>query len=248
LLKGVGNEVFASFASTESKSRVSLLPLLRAPHTDYRIREEALEHMRQQALPQRPLQCLRCHEPQNFPEPAQWTQHLTDLGITQERHRRIATEGALLGSVLDHGVSPGLAIVSEDAGPFNILLPDLCWVHAERLVHKLPPSTRTIARTSPGYAIQSGHFMQTSRHTKPIPPPNPEKHIPCASSMHPRPAISLKCAPPGGSCASIGNNSFCSLYGKSSACSPPRCTYSPLPSQNWLHVCSTGLHTFSGRC
>jgi len=55
----------------------------------------------------------------------------------KERHRRIATEGALLGSLLAHGFSPELAIVSDDAGQFDILLHGLCWVHAERLVHKL---------------------------------------------------------------------------------------------------------------
>jgi hypothetical protein len=84
----IGNEVFAWFASTESKSRINFLPLLRAPHTDYRTHEEALGYMRQQGLPQRPLEYLRSHERKHFADPAQWTQHLTDLGITQERHRR----------------------------------------------------------------------------------------------------------------------------------------------------------------
>jgi len=32
-----------------------------------------------------------------------------------------------------------LVIVSDDAGQFNILLHALCWVHAERLIHKLIP-------------------------------------------------------------------------------------------------------------
>ena len=30
-------------------------------------------------------------------------------------------------------------IVSDDAGQFNVLLHALCWVHAERLIHKLIP-------------------------------------------------------------------------------------------------------------
>jgi hypothetical protein len=32
-----------------------------------------------------------------------------------------------------------LAIVSDDAGQFNVLLHGLCWIHAERLVHTLLP-------------------------------------------------------------------------------------------------------------
>ena len=57
--------------------------------------------------------------------------------ITTERHVRIATEGALLGSVLEHGLDPGLAIISDDAGQFNVLLHGLCWIHAERTINKL---------------------------------------------------------------------------------------------------------------
>jgi hypothetical protein len=82
---------------------------------------------------------LRNHEQQQFAEAAQWNQHLTALGITSARQRRIATEGALLGSALAHGLSSALAIVSDDAGQFNVLLHGLCWVHAERVVHKLIP-------------------------------------------------------------------------------------------------------------
>jgi len=61
------------------------------------------------------------------------------MGIEHERHRRIATEGALLGGLIEKGFSPELVIVSDGAGQFAILLHALCWVHAERLVHKLIP-------------------------------------------------------------------------------------------------------------
>jgi hypothetical protein len=135
----IGNECFAWFETTASKSRVNFLQLLRAHHSDYQINDQALTYMRQQRLPQQPLQRLLKHESRYFPEQEHWEQHLTDLGITRERHRRIATEGALLGSVFANGLSPDLAIISDDAGQFNVLLHGLCWVHAERLVHKLIP-------------------------------------------------------------------------------------------------------------
>src|SRR5260370_32947196 len=53
--------------------------------------------------------------------------------------RNIAIEGALLGSLKRHGVAPDLAIISDDAGQFNVMIHGLCWGHAERLVHKLLP-------------------------------------------------------------------------------------------------------------
>jgi len=62
---------------------------------------------------------------------------LQSWGITEERHVRIVTEGALLGSVLAHGINPELTIVSDDAGQFNVLRHALCWVHAERVLAKL---------------------------------------------------------------------------------------------------------------
>ena len=51
--------------------------------------------------------------------------------------RWIATEGALWGSVMSHGLLKGAVIVSDDAGQFNVGHHALCWVHAERLIHKL---------------------------------------------------------------------------------------------------------------
>ena len=54
---------------------------------------------------------------------------------------RVATEGALWGAIKAHGLLPGTVIVSDDAGQFLVGGPALCWVHAERLVHKLDTFT-----------------------------------------------------------------------------------------------------------
>ena len=59
------------------------------------------------------------------------------LGFTKQRHIRIATEGALLGSILDHGFNPDLIVVSDDAGQFDVFLHALCWIHAERKINNL---------------------------------------------------------------------------------------------------------------
>ena len=139
----IGNDYFAWFASTESKSRLNFLQLLRAGHTDYRVEEDALVYMGRQKLPKGLVAGLRNHPQRCFATKAQWDTHLTQVGITQPRHRRIATEGALLGSALHHGVPPDLAIVSDDAGQFNVLRHGLCWVHTERLIHKLIPLNET---------------------------------------------------------------------------------------------------------
>ncbi len=67
----------------------------------------------------------------------QWKSFLKELDIFSDIHVRIATEGALLPSVLEHGINPDLVILSDDAGQFNIFLHALCWIHAERTLNKI---------------------------------------------------------------------------------------------------------------
>jgi hypothetical protein len=134
----IGNELFAVFASTESKSRLNFLELLRQPHTDYVINETAVAYWRRQKLPQATRDQLR-RGPQAFADPAAWQARLRGLGITQPRHVRIASEGALLGSLIAHGVSPELVILSDGAGQYDVLAHAACWIHAERPLARMIP-------------------------------------------------------------------------------------------------------------
>lgn len=142
----LGNDRFAYFASTDSKSRINFLGLLRAGHDVYTVNDAALAYMVKQSLPKGPLESLR----QLQDEPAldgqaahllvgreAWQAKLKDFAIIDERPVRIATEGALLGTVIEQGVAPDLAILSDDAGQFDVLVHALCWVHAERNLVKL---------------------------------------------------------------------------------------------------------------
>ena len=51
----------------------------------------------------------------------------------------LRAEGALLGSLIDHGVSPELVVLSDGAGQFNLLVHAACWVHAERPLARMIP-------------------------------------------------------------------------------------------------------------
>jgi hypothetical protein len=135
----IGNEWFAWFASTGSKSRINFLQLLHAGNITYCLNEHALSYFQEERLPKEPLRRLKGQPQARIAAGTCWEEHLDALGITRQRHRRIATEGALLGGLIDKGFSLDLVIVSDGAGQFAILLHALCWVHAERLVHKLIP-------------------------------------------------------------------------------------------------------------
>lgn len=133
----IGNDLFAWFQSTGSKSRVNFLELLRADRKDYIINEEAIEYMKAGGLPATPLKKLAAEQNRVFEDEKEWLAALEAWAITGPRHIRIATEGALFGSILEHGFNPELVILSDDAGQFNVLLHALCWIHAERTIRKL---------------------------------------------------------------------------------------------------------------
>ncbi len=68
-----------------------------------------------------------------------WQKWLEQQSYTTKRHQRILTEGALMGGLLEQGIATELGIVSDDAGQFNIFDYALCWIHMERLIHRLIP-------------------------------------------------------------------------------------------------------------
>jgi len=134
----IGNEFFATFASTASKSRLNFLEMLRGPNTDYVINETAVVYWRRQRLPKAMIDRLRRGR-HVFADAAAWQARLRQLGITTPRHVRIASEGALLGSLIAQGVSPELVILSDGAGQYDVLAHAACWIHAERPLARMIP-------------------------------------------------------------------------------------------------------------
>jgi hypothetical protein len=116
------------FATTGSKSRRNVLELLRAGHGDYVINAEALASMRGRGLAGPILARLAEHADRAFADRAAWSAQLEALGISaltvNPDPTRIATAGALWGSIKAHGflpntVIPACAGTSDEAGQFN---------------------------------------------------------------------------------------------------------------------------------
>jgi hypothetical protein len=141
----IGDDRFTAFRTGGSKSRQAFLSTLRAGHGEYVISEAALDYMRGRALAGPVIEQLAAHPAKIFADEAAWKAHLELLGIDQlavtPEPVRIATEGALWGTIQARGLLPDTVIVSDDAGQFRLGEHALCWVHAERLVHKLLPTT-----------------------------------------------------------------------------------------------------------
>ncbi len=133
----IGNESFSWFESTSSKSRINFLKLMRAGHSDCAINMDAFCYMQSNKLPQEALNTINNNLRMIFANDSQWNEFLTENGIVNDRHVQIATEGALIGSIIEHGISKQLVIVSDDAGQFNVMLHALCWIHANRAIDKI---------------------------------------------------------------------------------------------------------------
>ena len=137
----IGNAHFAWFGTRPRRARLDFLHLLRAGHSDLRHQYRGARlHASTRAVLPRCIARLAEHPQRFFTSQVAWTAHLDRLGISALEVNpdpvMVATEGALWGSVR-HGFLPDTVIVSDDAGQFNVGPHGLCWVHAERLVHKL---------------------------------------------------------------------------------------------------------------
>jgi len=141
----IGDERFTAFRTGLSKSRQAFLSMLRAGHGEYILNDEALAAMSRRGLAGPVIATLMAHPQRIFADEAAWRAHLHDLGLDRLTVTpdpvTIATEGALWGTIRHHRLLEGTVIVSDDAGQFRVGEHALCWVHAERLVHKLVPMT-----------------------------------------------------------------------------------------------------------
>ena len=139
LRAGIGNELFAWFSSTESKSRINFLSCLgQGTDQSYVLNAGALAYMEQQKLP--PVLLARLEDktvPVETTTQTDLEAWLESQGINSPRHRKIIIEGALMGGLLAQGIPANFSIVSDDAGQFNVFDHALCWIHAERIINRL---------------------------------------------------------------------------------------------------------------
>ncbi len=133
-------------ARRSSKSRLNFLDLLRAGHTDYVINDAALSYMRDRALSGPVIARLAEHPDKQFADHGAWQAHLERLGHQRAQgHPRPGCRSpprARCGAASSRmtfcarrwlsATTPASSIVGRHA---------LCWVHAERLVHKLDTFT-----------------------------------------------------------------------------------------------------------
>ena len=138
-----GNELFASFHTTDSKSRLNFLRLLCLPEERYSLNEEMLLSLELWGAPQVLQERIAALEEAAYLGRETFAKQLDRWGITRESHRTMVCEAALYGTLLTERWYDNLGLVSDDAPQFKLLgfVHGLCWVHAERKVSRLIPLT-----------------------------------------------------------------------------------------------------------
>lgn len=140
-----GSDRFTAFRTGPSKSRLAFLRNLLGGTGRYAVNAAAVAYMRAANLAHGAIEALTGAQDLEFACEADWRAHLEGLGVTELRVApdpvRTASEGALWGAICAEDRLGRAVLLSDDAGQFHVGVHALCWVHAERLVHKLVPAT-----------------------------------------------------------------------------------------------------------
>lgn len=172
----ISNSFFASFSTTDSKSRINFLEILRSPLEEYVVGGDALFYMDFQGLSQRWLRRLELavgEEGLFITGATAWQEQLDAWEITSDETRRIVTEGALFGCLMYHDMYIHQPMISDDAGQFKILgyLHGLCWLHAERNVARVVPLSAHQHRILEGVRSDIWNYYQRLKTYRVSPTP-----------------------------------------------------------------------------
>ncbi|QAB00942.1 hypothetical protein DC439_24360 (plasmid) [Agrobacterium tumefaciens] len=139
----IGGPNLTVFRTTKSKSRLSLLSLLRGNYQDYVLNDAAFDYLQERRGDPVMVAGLRTFEPQRFCNQVPFMTHLAGKGVNIFDRQDIDTlaEAGIWGSIRHYGLVGNMVIVSDDAGQFRVGNHALCWVHAERLLQRLMPTT-----------------------------------------------------------------------------------------------------------
>lgn len=139
-----GDDRFTAFRTGPSKSRRRFLYDLQCGLQDFVLDEEAFGYMQRLHMAEPLIAKLRAHPNKRFTRETAFKAHLEALGLGALKILpdpiAVATEGALWAAVKEQGLLDGTVIVSDGAGQFRVADHALCWVHGERLIHKLQPT------------------------------------------------------------------------------------------------------------
>ena len=170
----IGNDLFATFFTSMSKSRINFLKILQMPYHDYVLGKDALAYLEYYDLPKKLREQLAADlkgKTWIWEDTQQWDRQLGEWGITNEEHRRIVTESGLWGSLMEHELYVDQPMLSDGAAQFKLFgfAHGLCWLHAERVVARLIPLTKREQRAYDKARDSIWHYYQRLKAYRDVP-------------------------------------------------------------------------------
>ena len=143
----IGNEFFASFVTTWSKSRINFLEILRAPYNDYVLSDDTVNYLEYFGLPKYVRAILEAKTEEycwTWESEKKLLAQLKKWGIDKADHQRLIVEATLWGSLVEHELYSDISFMSDGATTYKLLGfgHGLCWLHAERSLARLIPLDR----------------------------------------------------------------------------------------------------------
>ncbi|KRD56754.1 transposase [Ensifer sp. Root278] len=169
----IGGAQFTNFRTTPSKSRLNFLSLLRGSYQDYVLNDAAFDYLDRRRVDPALVAKIRSHEPRRFCNQVPFLEYLASKGIDifDRQAIRVLAEAGIWGSIRHHGLIGDTVIVSDDAGQFRVGNHALCWVHSERLLQKLMPTTPRQVRLVETVRDLVWQFYRALKNVKRKPPP-----------------------------------------------------------------------------
>jgi uncharacterized coiled-coil protein SlyX len=133
----IGNENFAYYKSSDSKSRVNFLEILQGGDKKYVLNERAQAYLEDHKIAKKYQEKINFSDEILASDEEEWIKYLLEKGIVGSMTVQKTSEAALLGGLNIEGRVEPLRILSDGARQFNVLEHGLCWVHMERLLRKL---------------------------------------------------------------------------------------------------------------
>jgi len=139
----IENELFTSFSTTDTKSRLNFLRLLCQPGEQYRLCEEARTCLEFAGANGKLQAKMDQFDDGIWSGRETWEEQLTQRGIKTETHRRQVSEADLFGTLLTESWYAELGLISDDAPQFKLFgfVHGLCRMHGERKIDRLIPLT-----------------------------------------------------------------------------------------------------------
>jgi Transposase IS66 family len=137
----IGNDLFASFFTTHTKSRVNFLKILLEPHPGYLFNGDALFYLESFGVSKKLLAQLQPDRGGTYEDDKSWEAQLDAWKIESVEQRRLLSESALWANMLAENLYSEMVLISDDAAQFKVpaFFHALCWVHMERHVARLIP-------------------------------------------------------------------------------------------------------------